>query len=992
MFEAPSVPSSRRSRSLPTAVTRLFVALSCGVLACWAPALAAQSGAYATVTGTITSASTRQPVSGALVTLTPLGGGEAREVTTGASGTFSYSLVAPGSYELRAEAIGYRPVVARTLVVDAGDRGAVPIALTAAPPPVLTVDTVALGGAANGRWRAGGVRFGAQDLFGWLPHRFDDLGSIVALSSGADESLGLVGLPGTMTGLVADGVPLYRAAHPLARADLVADPMFPRSMLSGVTVQRSPADVALPGFGSGYVAMSTLAGTGAALEAAWSGDPLWSSDELDVDVPALTSIQGNATWSGAVSPSSRLVVSGDAIRQDTPLAPRIGEPVSAGLAGLDPALIAELAAPSVETFSRYGGAARFDSRRSGDAQLFVRGGAALTRREVEGPGALGLAGASALPEESVDFSFAGGWTAQASDAWIYEIRLGVSGSDRDFEAADPARPFALLATPGSSFGDAPYGAAASSRFDVVALPATRWSMDRATVRLGLAARLSRHAITQGHAVQTLFSDAPSLVAGQGFVQLFDAPEASFSTREIGAYAAYDVELRPGVSASLGIRIDQEMIPSSEVSLSTPWGQASGLRNDQYPSSFLQVGGSASLTWDPSLDRTTMVTVSASLQHGDVDPAALAQAFSQDGGGAATSTWIAGSGIGWPAGPLPAGTPRTTLTLLGPDTRPPRTASGSLGIQRRLPGGWSLHVSGDVRRTDFLMRRRDLNRPVVPQAEDPYGRQVFGTLAQDGALVTATAADARRFAGFNEVWALDPDGWSEYWGVTAALEYTRGATTMYASYTRSETTDNWIGGAEGLVDLRLPPGLADDEDWAEAASDYDVPDRVVAAATTSVSLVTLSAVYRFRSGRPFTPRYRAGVDANGDGSFRNDVAFVDDALVGAVPDLESCISSQLGAFAARNSCRGPTVHSLDARLRVRLGRLMGREASLVLDGLSLIESEDGAIDDALLLVDPSGTISSSGGVVTIPLVANPDFGSVMYPSSRGRMLRVGLRIG
>jgi hypothetical protein len=72
--------------------------------------------------------------------------------------------------------------------------------------------------------------------------------------------------------------------------------------------------------------------------------------------------------------------------------------------------------------------------------------------------------------------------------------------------------------------------------------------------------------------------------------------------------------------------------------------------------------------------------------------------------------------------------------------------------------------------------------------------------------------------------------------------------------------------------------------------------------------------------------------------------------------------------------------------------MGRDASLMIDGLNLIEPEDGVIDDALLLVDPSGSITSTGGVVTIPLTANPEFGSVLYPSSRGRMLRVGLRIG
>jgi hypothetical protein len=632
---------------------------------------------------------------------------------------------------------------------------------------------------------------------------------------------------------------------------------------------------------------------------------------------------------------------------------------------------------------------RVDKRREDGGQLFVRGSAAYTARQFDGPGPVAFSPTTALAETSLDFSLAGGWTAQGSERSIYEVRGAVTGSDRLFEVADPARPFALLAGTGSLLGEAA-GAVESSRFDAIVHPSARWSLDVGTVRFGLAGRLTRHAITPTPTVQMLFTDGAALVAGQGFTYTVDAPTASFFTREIGAYAAFDAELIPGLSASVGGRVDREMVPSSEVSLSNEWRQASGLRNDEYPSRFLHLGGAVTLSWDPSLDGATVVSASAALDHGDVDPTALAQLFSQDG--EATSTQFAGAGIAWPDGTVPGGTPQPMLTLLGPDTRPPRTARGSVGLVRRLPGGWSLHANGAYRRTDFLLRRRNLNRSITPQAEDPYGRDVFGSLVQDGSLVTATDSDARRFGAFNEAWALDPDGWSEYRGLTAGVEYVRGATTLYASYTRSETTDNWIGGSGGLVDVQLPPGLADDESWAEGTSDFDVPDRVVVAGTTRMSALTLAAVYRFRSGVPFTPRYRTGVDANGDGSFRNDVAFVDDALVGSIPGLDACVSDQLGEFAARNSCRGPSAHALDLRLSFRLSQLMGRDVSLVVDGLDLIEAEEGVIDDALLLVDPSGTITSAGGVVTIPLLANPDFGSLMYSSSRGRMLRVGLRIG
>jgi hypothetical protein len=975
-------------------VPNLALVAALVALAVLAPASASGQGlTTATVAGTVTSA-TGQPLSGALVTLTSLGAGGTHETTTSASGAYAFGLVAPGPYEIRVEALGYRPVVARTLTLGGGERGGVPIVLAAAPPPVLTVDTLVLGGATSSRWRAGGTRFGAAEIEG-VPHVFDDLTSVAALATSADAALGSQGLPGSMSLLIADGVPFYRAAHPLAPAEQLAGPLFGRSSLATVTVLEDAADVESAGAAGGYVSVSTRTGTsggGVEVDGAWSGDPLWSSSELDISTPSLMSFQGGARATFVVTPgSSQMVVAGDVLRQETPLGPRVDDVVGASLAGIDAALIAELTAPSVERLSRYSTLARFDLQRGATSQFFVRGGMAYSHREFDGPGPLTLAQGVALPEESTDFSVAGGWTGEYRPGLVFELRGGVSGSKRSFEPEAPGRPFALLAESGSRLGVLASGAGESSRTDILVLPGLRWSVGDGTLKLGVSARATSHSLTQSTGRELFYSDGAALVAGQGLVHHKDAPEASFSTREVGAYAQYDFQLSPALSGSVGGRFDREMIPSSEPTLSTTWLQASGLRNDAYPSSFNQLGARASLTWDPSLDGSTRIFGTVTLHHGDLDPGALAQLFAEDG--SATSTYFAGAGLGWPMAPLPGGaTARPTLTLFGPDARAPRSSRGTVGLVRRLVGGWNVHVGAAYRRTEFLLRRRNLNRPAIAQAVDAFGRDVYGTLQQDGALVSATGADVRRFAGFNDVWALDPDGWSEYRGVTGGLEYTSGATSLYVGYTRSETTDNWIGGSVGLVDAQLSPALPGSDDWSEATSDFDAPDRVTAAATTSLSRMTISAAYQFRSGLPFTPRYRAGVDANGDGSFRNDVAYVDAALVSPLLDASPCLSDQIDAFAVRNSCRAPAVHSLDVRLRFRVGQFMGREASLVLDGFGLIESRDGVVDDALLLVDPSGTLTSASGTVAVPVIANPDFGKVRHPSSRGRMLRIGFRIG
>ncbi len=388
----------------------------------------------------------------------------------------------------------------------------------------------------------------------------------------------------------------------------------------------------------------------------------------------------------------------------------------------------------------------------------------------------------------------------------------------------------------------------------------------------------------------------------------------------------------------------------------------------------------------------------SVHSGDVDPSRLFEVFT--GAGSVDIKTHEGTGLNWPDATVPVGAPRLpTLTLLGPDARPPRSLRASAGFVREIAGGLSLHLSGDFRRTDFLLRRRNLNLAQVPSATDQFARDVYGTLSKDGTMIAATGPETRRFPLFGPVTALDPDGWSEYRGVTAGLEFRSASLDLYGSFTRSETKDNWVGAASGSADAELSPRLPSFvESWDEARSDFDVPSRITATTVVRVPALpgtSMSATYRYGSGRAFTPRYRRGVDANGDGSFENDVPFVpqpDD--LGTLHADWQCLRNQAGGFAVRNSCRGPAHQTVDARLRIALGQIGGQNASVFVDGLNLVESKDGLIDDALMLVDADAdlTVTSGGTRVSVPYQVNPGFGEVLLPTSRGRMLRVGMRIG
>ena len=133
-----------------------------------------------------------------------------------------------------------------------------------------------------------------------------------------------------------------------------------------------------------------------------------------------------------------------------------------------------------------------------------------------------------------------------------------------------------------------------------------------------------------------------------------------------------------------------------------------------------------------------------------------------------------------------------------------------------------------------------------------------------------------------------------------------------------------------------------DDWRDARSDFDLPHRVSAGfefrPRTSFS-PRVAALYTYRSGYPFTPGFRDGVDVNGDGSGFNDPAFVDIAVPGTQELVNSweCLSALVGRFADRNSCRQPGVHSLNVRLAFTIGAPQGTSAEVFADGINLLES-------------------------------------------------------
>lgn len=189
-------------------------------------------------------------------------------------------------------------------------------------------------------------------------------------------------------------------------------------------------------------------------------------------------------------------------------------------------------------------------------------------------------------------------------------------------------------------------------------------------------------------------------------------------------------------------------------------------------------------------------------------------------------------------------------------------------------------------------------------------------------------------------------------------------------------------------------------WARG--DIDVRHQLLAQAGYTRSGFTFTAFGRLQSGLPFTPMVAS--DINGDG-LANDQAFVVTGLVsntalGSLPStVRSCLSTQAGGIAERNSCEGPWTAALNARLavsgtKVGFGKRVdiGLNLANPLGGLDqLVHGENGlrgwgtgaAPNPTLLFVD-----GFDAALKRYAYRANPRFGST---DSQRNTIRAPFRV-
>jgi hypothetical protein len=279
--------------------------------------------------------------------------------------------------------------------------------------------------------------------------------------------------------------------------------------------------------------------------------------------------------------------------------------------------------------------------------------------------------------------------------------------------------------------------------------------------------------------------------------------------------------------------------------------------------------------------------------------------------------------------------RNSVTTFAPDFEAPRAWRASLGVSKRFFTRVNFSLDATYARGVALFGVTDLNlntkpafnltnernRPVYvpPSAIDPgTGAAVFGA--------------SRLYPQYGQVLSLNSNLQSETKQVTASANgVTDGGLIYSLAYTFSSVQDqSSFAGGSAAYGFASPTTAGNPNVQPWGTSDLERQHQFVGTMTFPISpLVELTAVAQLNSGAPYSPLVNG--DVNGDGVARNDRAFIFNpstpllapgvaagmrTLLDEGGSVSSCLHSQLGEIAARNSCFGPWSTSLNWQLNIR----------------------------------------------------------------------------
>lgn len=985
-------------------------------LVLFTPRSSAQSVTAGSLQGTVRT-DQGEPVADAAITIEDQRGGIVRELATGKSGSFALRMMLPGTYQVLVELPGYQPVRLLGVTVASGRTTSVAATLMERPPPITSVTEITQNGMTSGpigrvvlerELRTLEFRSDASDLSRGL----SDV--VVPLDGRAGFALAAGGLPGAMTRIYVDGMPEILLRHPGVEGEPATLSSFARDALVQGQVLGSALDAEWRGNAGSVLSLITRSGSNR-LEftpfIAGSSAKLGGNSALNPADSSGNSLLAGLTVSGPIKrDTAHFFLQGGYERVATPSSyPWEENPgVPGGVPVRDAVMqvaqdryatnIARTVSPSVTVRKGGSGLGRLDWQVGGNSRVMIRGsGSSFQETSPLLAHDVGNDGDARLSTRDISTGVSLTTTATIAN----ELRLGVSLARRDWE--DGGLPETRLVSEGIRFGG---NAALPGRFETQVLSfsdAVSYQSGNHAIKGGVSVDFTnyRQEYEYGSSGRFVFGGLDQFQAGTGayFRASSTVPETKVSAPDLGVFLQDNWNVSPGFDLLLGLRYETRILPKNRISAPALWRLFSGLTHDSVPRDLRGIEPRIGFVLNPGNAGDWSLQGGIGLYSSGMELRQLADVIHHSEGNVKVLRSVGEAS--WTQPPQSGGTNRLTLLGAPGQYRAPRSFKGNLAIARAFPGGLSVRLSGAYHHTDYLVRRNDANLAPAPFGEAQDGRPIWGLMVHQGGLVTVAPGTSRRFREFDLVTVLTPTGFSDYYEAGFGLSLPIGRSVSFsADYTFSRTRDNLIGILEpDPADQISPfPGGIKGQDWDGGRSDMDVPHRVAASMefrTAGRNPIAFSLRGRYRSGLPFTPGFRSGVDVNGDLGGNNDPVSAADVPSLGGPDVRaSCERVSVGGFAARNSCRQNGVGSLDARLGlpIPVGAGVGR-LLLTLEGFNLLATTTGVIDRAALLIDPAGILSANTttGAVQIPYVANPRFGTLLRRGGEPRVFRLGLRV-
>ncbi len=275
--------------------------------------------------------------------------------------------------------------------------------------------------------------------------------------------------------------------------------------------------------------------------------------------------------------------------------------------------------------------------------------------------------------------------------------------------------------------------------------------------------------------------------------------------------------------------------------------------------------------------------------------------------------------------------RPNVTVISPDFAAPRAWRSSLGVSHRFFQRYTLSLDLSYARGVGQTGSIDVNLDATPRLTlaDEANRPVY---VPAGAIEPSTGAlsmiPSRRSSAFGHVSEITSTLHSETKQLTLSLNtFTFRGMTLNASYTYMRSRDQSYGFSGGGSFGSSTSGNPNVPEWG--VSDLERRHSFLLMTTYPITpALEITAIGRVTSGAPYTPM--VATDVNGDG-LANDRAFIfdpstatDTAIANGMARLlgstsgrvRSCLESQLGRIASRNSCTAPWQSSLDMQLNWR----------------------------------------------------------------------------